>query len=173
MYPFVAICFGMAAMGGAAPALPCKSAQELLKAVEYALTNQDTNYFWKLCYWKDVPAADEPMYKRIWLIHFKQPSDATKEYSGFRLQPLPKDYDVNKPKPRRRGGNEFVGPNLPIIGFIGYKTKGTLADVDIRGRSARYSAGGDIEYSKAPDGTYWLPVNVPVPVGPNKSSSTP
>ena len=41
----------------AAPALPCKSPQELLKAVEYALTSQDTNYFWKLCYWKDVPAG--------------------------------------------------------------------------------------------------------------------
>ena len=147
----------------AAPALPCKSPQELLKAVEYALTNQDTNYFWKLCYWKDVPAADEPMRRSYWLIHFKTPSDATKNYSGFRLLPLPKDYDVNKPKLRKRGGSDYVGPNLPIIGFIGYKTTGTLADVELKGRAARFSAGGDIEYSKAPDGTYWLPVNIPVP----------
>jgi hypothetical protein len=135
------------------PPLPCKSPEELLKAVEFALTNQDTNYFWQLCYWKDVPKTNELTQRRIRLIHFKN-RDETKNYSDFRLLPAPAD--VNKPRFNRQ-------PNLPILGFIGYKTKGTT---QIGDKTSRYSAGGDIEYGKAPDGTYWLTVNVPVSAAP-------
>jgi hypothetical protein len=152
----------------APPALPCKSPEELLKAVQYALTYQDTNYFWKLCYWKEVPVADEPLHKRIGLIHFKQKDDVTKSYSGFRLLPAPPD--VNKPRPRRKNG-PLVAPNLPITGLIGYKTKGTATA--IIGEPSRYSAVGDVAYGKAPDGTYWLPLSAPLSTGQKESSSAP
>jgi hypothetical protein len=147
----------------APPALPCKSPKELLKAVEYALTSQDTNYFFKLCYWKDVPATNQPMKKQtLRFLYFKGEDDLTKNYSGFRLVPAP-SY-ANKPRLRSSRGRDLVAPNIPIVGLINYKTKGTTSG--LLGKSSRYSAGGDVEYGKAPDGTYWVPINVPVPAPP-------
>src|SRR5262245_8454277 len=166
----VFLCFALILSGHAgeaaadkAPALPCKSPTELAQAVDYALNNQDTNVFWKLCYWKYVSAADESRSRRITLIHFKYADDLTKTYSRFQL--LPSLPDANTPRPKNPRNNRVQRvPNLPVVGLIGYRTRGTSRG--LTGEVIRYSAGGDMEYGRAPDGTYWLTIDVPVDARP-------
>lgn len=149
------------AFGGEPPALPCKTPKELMRAVEYALKRQDTNFFWKLHYWTNVSAERQERRKSSTL-HFKGPQDINISYSDFRLIPAPPD--VNKVR-RRKDGTEIY-PNLPIEGLIAYKNR--IVSKDVLGRHIRGEAGGDMEYGRAPDGTWWLTVNVYRPVAPTQ-----
>jgi len=136
-----------------------------MRAVEYALTRQDTNFFWKLHCWTNISAERQERRKSSTL-HFKDPGDIKKSYSNFRLVPVPPD--INKVRRRKDGG--AIYPNIPIEGLIAYDCQ--IVSKDFLGRRTSGGAGGDIEYGRTLDGTYWLTVMVYGPPSQTQSQST-
>lgn len=160
---------GFACLAATPPTLPCKSPAALVEAVEYALNSQDTNFFFSLCYWDNVPAGEQPINKSIARVHFKHSDDLSKSYSRFQLQPPPADANSPRPKKPRAKQVQRV-PNLTVVGMISYRTRGTAQG--LTSETIRFSAAGDMEYGRAPDGTYWLTVHIPVDAARPESYQT-
>src|SRR5258706_7578994 len=138
-----------------APQPPFKTAEELKRAVEFALVRQDTNLFWSLHCWTNVTAQAERIHRKFSEGLFeKSPRDRYKFRSfGFR-PPFSND---NVPKRRKNGS--YSQWNVPIDGYVFFNQYGRDGE-SLPGypHGTKFSADGGLGYGKRPDGTYWLAV---------------
>ncbi len=138
------------------PTLPCKTPQELLSAVRYAFENQDTNLFWRLHCWTNVPPRSEWMHKEIMGVHFKKAPSDKLTFSSFKIIQPPPGY-TNVVHFENGGENHFT---IPVTGIIVFQKKAKEANEPTPYNYSVYTAGGEAPFGRIPDGTYALAVRV-------------
>ncbi len=128
-----------------------------MQAVEYALEKQDTNLFWQLHSWTNVPPRSERIHKDITsAIYFKQASTDELTFRSFRLiQPAPPRYNKSVRFPNG-GENRW---NIPVTGIITFRIKEREVVIPGTGPS-RSSVDAEGPFGISADGNYWLAVLV-------------
>lgn len=141
------------------PTFPCKTPQKLLSAVRYALENQDTNLFWSLHCWTNVPPISERNHKGVTSVYFKQDASDHLTFSSFRIIDPPHDY-TNTAR-FRNGGERYF--NIPVTGIIAFREKARKANPVFPSKPLVYSADGEAPFGRTADGTYALAVKADTP----------
>ena len=131
---------------------PCKSPKELLTAVKNTLELQDTNAFWKLHVWTNVPPRDEQLHKTELLnTCFKSPEvGSTISFSAFSIRPAP-----DKATMATLG----FAHNIPLEGMIHFNTR-KIIPTQFQGSPIKMAGEHDCFFGRGTDGNYWLAVSI-------------
>jgi hypothetical protein len=141
------------------PVLPCRTPEQLLSAVRYALENQDTNLFWRLHCWTNVPPKSQWVHKEIMSVHFKKALSDELTFSSFKIIQPPPGY-TNVVRFKNGAERHFT---IPVSGIIYFRKKGKEANPIFPSELTIYSADGEAPFGRSPDGTYALAVQAGTP----------
>ena len=126
------------------PELPCRTPQQLKRALDYALNANDTNYLWQLYTWTNVAPTSEQAEKQIQLQFHPEQSGDWSVFKSFRV--------VTPPPPDLQAIATRTDPtkarfNIPIQGVI-------YCDQKMLKRSVHSSFGHmEFPFGQLPDGS--------------------